>query len=53
MVRTIAVSERVYAKLKELKEVLGVEYNELIEILIEENKVNKRHKKDCHRPFKG
>lgn len=35
MARTIAVSEHVYSKLKELKEALGVGYSELIEMLIE------------------
>ncbi len=35
MARTIAISERVYAKLRELKELLGVGYSELIEMLIE------------------
>ncbi len=35
MAKTIAVSEHVYSRLKELKEALGVGYSELIEMLIE------------------
>jgi len=35
MGKTIAISERVYVKLKELKEALGIGYSDLIEKLIE------------------
>jgi len=36
MAKTVALSERVYKRLKELKESLGVGYSDLIEMLIEE-----------------
>jgi len=36
MAKTIALSERVYKRLRELKESLGVGYSDLIEMLIEE-----------------